>query len=240
MGSFMRQVAGAWFCVSLAAILVAGCGQTPATTAKKSKNKTPANSVAKRPATPPPKVEQDAYASVDAAMAEVEELARTNDEDGSRKLLRIETWLDMQGAQIAPELTAMIKDPSVGLASRLTACRVLARQGPAAIPTLLEAADGEPQQLRRKAIESLGRVKPPSAEVIGKLVLLINDQDYEIRKSALSALARIGPPARQHDPKLVEKLTSMLNNVNEDETVRSLAKDVLKKIDPRRGLMDAH
>jgi hypothetical protein len=30
-----------------------------------------------------------------------------------------------------------------------------------------------------------------------------------------------------------------LNNTNEDETVRSLAKDALKKVDPRKGLQGA-
>ena len=143
----------------------------------------------------------------------------------------------MQGAKIAPELEALITDSSAGLPSRLTACRVLARLGPSALPTLLEAVHGEPLLLRRKAIESLGRVKPPTAEAVNKLVSLLGDSDNEIRKSALEALGHIGQTAKQHDPQLVAKLMAILNNVNEDETVRSMAKDALKKVDPRKGLM---
>ncbi|HEX5105108.1 MAG TPA: HEAT repeat domain-containing protein [Pirellulaceae bacterium] len=217
-------------------LLVAGCGEMPAAASKTPKK---ASAVAVRPLPEPPKVEQDAYASVDAAMADVESVASAPPEEANAKLLKVETWLNMQGARVAPELEARIKDPSVGLATRLTACRVLARLGPISVPTLLEAADGEPNQLRRKAIECLGRVKPTRSEVVAKLVALTHDDDYEIRKGAFRALTSIGPPAKEHDPQLVALLTSILNDVNEDETVRSLAHDALKKIDPRIGLMGA-
>lgn len=226
--------------LTLVAPLSLGCGEVPAAGAKK--KPAPRKAFATPVVAPmaAPKVEQDDYANVEAAMTEVEALAKSSDETTSQKLLKIELWLNMQGAKIAPELEAMIKDPAVGLATRLTACRVLARQGPAAVPTLLEAAAGEPQQLRRKAIECLGRVKPTTAEAVHKLVALIDDPDYEMRKSGLAAIGNVGPPAKEHAPNLVEELTSILNNINEDETVRSLAKDALKKIDPRRGLMNAH
>jgi hypothetical protein len=187
-----------------------------------------------------PQVAADAYPSVDAAMAEVEELGRSDGLDDAQRLRRIEAWLNMQGGKIADDLAAKIKDPSVGLPTRITACRVLTRQGPVAIPTLLEASRGEPRQLRLKAIECLGRVKPTNAEVVSRLVLLLEDDDYDIRKGSLSSLAAIGPAVKEHDATIVEKLIAILNDGNEDETIRSLAKDALKKVDPRRGLMNAH
>jgi HEAT repeat protein len=235
----MRRFAGLWFILFAALVGLSGCG--PVAAAKKPAKKKPATTtVATRPTLQAPKVEQSAYASVAAAMADVERVSTLDDpNEANETLLKVETWLNMQGARIAPELEALIKDTGAGLPSRLTACRVLARLGPVALPTLLEATGGEPPLLRRKAIESLGRVKPPSAEAVTKLVSLLDDEDNEVRRSALGALGHIGQPAKQHEPQLVQKLTSILNDVNEDETVRSMAKDALKKIDPRRGLMGA-
>ena len=225
--------------LTFAASLLIGCG--PAVAAKKpAKKKAATTTVAARPVPQAPRVEQNAYASVDAAMADVESVTGLGPEEANQTLLKVETWLDMQGAKIASDLETKINDPAVGLATRLTACRVLTRFGPVAVPTLLAAADGEPKQLRLKAIECLGRVKPTSAEVVSRLTSLMANEDYEIRKGAFRALAVVGPPAKQHDPQLVEKLTSVLNDVKEDETVRSLAHDALKKIDPRKGLMNAY
>lgn len=232
----MRLLAGLSF--TLAMLAFSGCGPA-ATVQAPTKKKPSTTTVAIRPAPQAPKVEQDAYASVAAAMADVESVVGKDSVEANQILLRVETWLNMQGAAIAPELEALIKDKNAGLRTRLTACRVLTRLGPLSVPTLFGAAEDGEHQLRLKAIECLGRVKPTSAEVVGRLVTLMDHEDYEIRKGAFRALGVIGPPARQHDPQLVEKLTSVLNNVKEDETVRSLAHDALKKIDPRRGLMGA-
>src|SRR6187401_2378453 len=117
----------------LVVLVIAGCGEMPAAAAKKPvKKKAARPAAATRPAPTPPKVAADAYASVDAAMAEVEGVVGSDASEANEKLLKVETWLNMQGAKIAPELEAKIKDPAVGLATRLTACRVLTRQGAAA------------------------------------------------------------------------------------------------------------
>jgi HEAT repeat protein len=213
-------------------VLAAGCGEVPAAkrpTKKKPTRATPV--VDDRPKLP--KVTQAEYASLEAAWADVEKVS--GDPAGGQKLVRIELWLNLQGDRIAPELEAKIKDPAAGLATRLTACRVLARLGPKAMPTLMEATAGEPKQLRLKAIECLGRIEPSSAEIVKKLLALVDDQDFATRKEALEGLADIGPPARQ----AADKLQSILNDANEDETIRSLAKAALKKVDPRTGLMKA-
>lgn len=225
-----------WLIIATAGLLAAGCGEVPGPAAKKSTKKktTPATSVAAAPAMP--EVKADAYPSVDAAMAEVETLSKSGDADTGMRLLKIETWLQMQGEKIAPDLAGKIKNPQTGLATRLTACRVLSRMGPVAAPTLMEAAAGEPKQLRLKAIESLGRVQPSSREILDKLLALVDEDDFDTRKVALGAITNIGPPAKSAVPKLV----SILNDVNEDETIRSLAKSALKKVDPRKGLMGAY
>lgn len=186
---------------------------------------------------PPPKVEQDAYASIDAAMATVEELVKDQDEKTGQELIKVETWLQMQGDKIAPQLAVKIKDASGPLPTRITACRVLMKLGPAAAaPVLLEATASEPRELRVKAIECLGRLKPTSQEIVDKVISLIDDSDYEQRKAALGALASIGKPAGQAK----DRLLAILNNTQEDETIRSLAKNALKAVDPRKGLMNAY
>jgi HEAT repeat protein len=219
----------------MAALLLAalaGCGEMPAQAAKKpSKKKAAAALVDDRPKLPT--VTQSEYASLDAAFDEVETLS--TDPTGGQKLVRIERWLGLQGDQIAGELAAKIKNPSVGLATRLTACRALARLGPVATPTLMEAMDGEPKQLRLKAIECLGRVEPSSDEIVTKLLVLVDDEDFETRKAAINGLKDVGVPA----DRAAEKLQSILNDPKEDETIRSVAKAALKAVDPRTGLMKA-
>jgi hypothetical protein len=234
----MVRSAAAQILLAILPLVLVGCGEMPAA-AKKPATKKPAatTSVAARPAPRVPQVDQSTYISVAAAMAEVERVATLDPAEANETLLRVETWLDLQGTKIGPELETLIKDGQTPLRTRLTACRVLTRHGPVSVPTLLAAADDETQQLRLKAIECLGRVKPTSAEVVGRLVALMDHEDYEIRKGAFRALAVVGPLAQQHDPQLIEKLTGTLNDLQEDETIRSLAHDALKKIDPRKGLM---
>jgi hypothetical protein len=232
----MLRLANCLLLVALAATLLPGC--SPATAQKQpAKKQATTTTVAARPAPRPPQVEQSTYADVAAAMADVESVAGLDADAANKVLLKAEAWLNLQGPRIAPELEALIQDDQAGLRTRLTACRVLTRQGPISVPTLLAAAENSVQQLQLKAIECLGRVKPTSAEVVGRLVKLTSAENYEIRKGALRALAAIGPPAKEHDPQLVELLTTTFNNLSEDETVRSLAHDALKKIDPRKGLM---
>lgn len=224
-----------WFLFGLAAsslaLALAGCGEMPAQASKKPSKKKPAVVVDDRPKLPA--VTQAEYASLDAAFAEVETLS--TDPTGGQKLLRIERWLGLQGDKIAGELAAKIKDPSSGLATRLTSCRALGRLGPVATPTLLEAIDGEPKQLRLKAIECLGRVEPSSDEIVTRLLALVDDQDFETRKTAINGLKDAGAPAQA----AAQKLQSILNDPKEDETIRSVAKAALKAVDPRTGLMKA-
>ncbi len=229
-------------CIAIAAILclAVGCGgQAGGKSAKKASKK----AVTKKPAEtfvpppPPPKVDQNAFASVDEAMAKVEELVKNQDEKTGKELLIVETWLQMQGDKIAPDLAARLKDTSGPLPTRITACRIVMKLGPAAAtPILMEATTSEPPAVRVKAIECLGRLKPSSKQIVEKVISLIDDPDYEQRKAALGALASIGKPAGAAKDRLVV----ILNDTKEDETIRSLAKKALKEVDPRKGLMNAY
>jgi HEAT repeat protein len=203
----------------------------------------PAKKAAKASQPSPAPVKQtvaaDAFASVPAALDQVEQLVASGS-PSSEDLVKIETWLGMQGKKAAPELAAAVKDAKRPLASRITACRVLARLGPAGEATLIETSHGEPRQLRLKATESLGRVEPTDARIVKTLVELLDSDDFDQRKAAFTALANIGPPAAKADAGLVQKLMGVLNDAKEDETIRGLAKTALKRVDPRTGLQKAH
>ncbi|MFN0019265.1 MAG: HEAT repeat domain-containing protein [Pirellulaceae bacterium] len=222
-------------------VFLVGCGGTSASAklAKKTSKKAAPKKVEEPfvPPPPPPKVDQSAFASVDAAMAKVEELVKNQDEKTGKEMLIVETWLQMQGDKIVPELSAKIKDTAGPLPSRITACRVMMKLGPtAATPVLMEATASEPRELRVKAIECLGRLKPTSKEIVEKVIALIDDPDFEQRKAALGALSNIGKPAGGAK----DRLQAILNDGDEDETIRSLAKKALKAVDPRKGLMNAY
>jgi HEAT repeat protein len=213
----------------------AASGKSAKKTSKKAVSKKPAETFI--PPSPPPKVDQNAYANVDAAMSAVEALVKNQDEKTGQELLKVETWLQMQGDKIAPELAAKIKDTAGPLPTRITACRVLMKLGPTSATTaLMEATASEPREMRVKAIECLGRLKPTSQEIVEKVISLIDDPDYEQRKAALAALASIGKPAGQAK----DRLQAILNDTKEDETIRGLAKKALKAVDPRKGLMNAY
>lgn len=230
--------------LALAALsmFLSGCGGQPAARSKATSKKVSAkNTVARKTAEPfvlppsPPKVEQDAFASVDEAMAAVEELVKNPGEKQGQELMKVETWLQMQGTRITPQLAEKIKDQKEPLPTRITACRVLTRLGPAAAtPVLMEATASEPKELRVKAIECLGRIKPTTSDIVDKVIVLVDDPDYEQRKAALGSLASIGKPAAKAKDRLME----ILNDTQEDETIRSLAKKALKEVDPRTGLMN--
>jgi hypothetical protein len=229
------------FLLAMAAVLcLAGCGPAASGKSAKKTSKKPAPKKVEEPFVPPPpppKVDQSAFASVDDAMTKVEELVKNQDEKTGKEMLIVETWLQMQGDKIVPELSAKIKDTAGPLPSRITACRVMMKLGPtAATPVLMEATASEPRELRVKAIECLGRLKPTTKEIVEKVIGLIDDPDFEQRKAALGALANIGKPGGGAK----DRLQAILNDTKEDETIRSLAKKALKAVDPRKGLMNAY
>jgi HEAT repeat protein len=173
------------------------------------------------------------FASVEAAFAEVERLS--NDPNAGPQRMQVERWFHEQGDRIAPELAAKLADAEADAATRMAACRVLARLGPTARPALLAACDGPPGPVRIKAIESLGRLQPADTATIAKLITLVDDDDRDVRRVAIFGLKNVGPPAKEAAP----RLQAILNDVNEEETIRAAAKDALKSVDPRRTLVDS-
>ena len=67
------------------------------------------------------------------------------------------------------------------------------QKGSSAVPALIRALAFKDPQMRLKAAESLGVLKP--AEAVHPLIAALNDQDRAVQKASMKALAAIGSPA---------------------------------------------
>lgn len=213
-------------------IAIAGCGDGPPR--RESVNSVESGVAPAKPqppaqATPARQIE---FASVDAAFAEVERLS--GEPSAGPQRMQVERWFHDQGERIASELAAKLADADAGTASRMAACRVLARLGPTARPALLAASEGPPDPVRIKAIESLARLEPVDAETVAKLITLIDDDDRDVRRAAIAGLKHVGPPAKDASA----RLQAILSDASEEETIRAAAKEALKSVAPRRTLVD--
>lgn len=228
----MRALVGCCLLLGVT-LLLTGCGERPvangSTTNKKSKKISPVKPAAKID------IDPNMYGSLTEALADVKRLAASGEASAGHELLKSETWIVRQGEKNVPQLAERVADNNEDLAVRMTACRVLAKLGPPGRPAVTAATDSPKKELRVKAIESLGRIKPVERASLDKLMALIDDKDYDIRKAALLGIKSTGKEGAAATTKLMEKL----NDTSEDETIRSLAKDALKAVDPRKGLMGA-
>lgn len=220
-------------------LLVAGCGEVPKPSANSGKTKT--KSKAAPPAAPKEEpIDPKAFASYEEALAAIVEATAAQKPTDVNKA---ERWLGSQGEAIASKLSATVKDANGPLAARIAACRILARMGPIATPTLMEITkkDYKPDQLRQNGVQWMGVIKPTSKEIVDKLIEVSNDKsgsketNQKMRLAALQALGKIGPDVKKMRPEYVEQLLSMHNSTTEDDTFRTQAKATLKIIEPRRG-----
>jgi HEAT repeat protein len=225
-----------WLLVVLIAVL-AGCGgrsvattPAPAKKAKKVEKTEPKQLDIK-----PVEVKADEFPSVEAALVELENVLQMPDgEERNRAEIRVQTWLAMQQDKAAGPVAAKAADGQQPIAMRITLCRILGKLGPAGLDTLIElAGKGDSLQLRRKAIETMGGMKPPDKKTIDQLIVLLDDPDTQIKWQTIDALIKIGQPAKAASKKL-----SDLRQNDKDESVRFSAGEALKKVDPRTTFVD--
>jgi HEAT repeat protein len=220
--------------------MTVGCGGSSIaekTTAKKTSSnkqrKSSSPSEPSPPPAPPPKpkivVPQDAYSGVPQALQAYTDALKTQN---AGEADRVEAWLEMNGEQSVKGLAEILKDSSTSPETQVAASRALGRSGPTAAKALMEViATTKVDQVRLKSIESISILKPANPDTIKMLHGLMTHKDSRVRQSAIQGLARIGAPAKD----VVPDLMNVLNNTKENDTVRSAAKDALKKIDPRKG-----
>lgn len=82
----------------------------------------------------------------------------------------------------------------------------LGRIGAAAVPALVQALRGTDLEVRRKAIEVLGRMGDEAAAAVPDLIPLLDDPDPQIRRATARTLGQIGPSAKDAVPALMRTL----------------------------------
>jgi len=224
--------------IACVVVTLIGCGNVPQPA---SENKAPKAKAKEKPAAPKEEpIDPNAFASYDEAMAAI---VKATAEQKPADMNKAERWLGSKGTAIASQLSATAKDSSGPLPARIAACRILARIGPVATPTLMEISkkDTKPDQLRQNGVQWMGVIKPTSKEIVDHLITLSNEttgskeMNQKIRMAALQALLKIGPEVKKLRPDYVETLQNTLNSLTEDDSIRGQAKLTLKSIEPRRG-----
>ena len=152
-----------------------------------------------------------------------------------RRLVRVEQWLGMRGPRSSRSWWRWSKTPAAAGDARhgLPRARAAGRGGDA-------DAHGSDRQ-RDKAGAREGDRIAGTDQAAGQgdhreARSLLDEPDQDARRAALLGLSHIGPPAKSAAPGLVDKLTGLLNNLQEDDTLRTAAHSALKKIDPRTKL----
>ena len=225
---------GRLFCVVIVVLAVSGCGDSrpPATTAdppKKPKRTEPQKLDIK-----PVAVKADEFSSVDAALAELEQVLKLPPgEERNRAEIRVQSWLTMQQEKAAPNVAKRASDPQESLEMRITACRILGKLGPTGTATLVSIAkQGESSQLRRKAIQTLG-LMPANKEAIAELIAMLDEPDTQILGEVIDALKKFGTAAKDAAGKL-----NTLRQGHAEEQIRVASGQALKKVDPRATFVD--
>lgn len=82
----------------------------------------------------------------------------------------------------------------------------LARIGPPAVPSLVQALSHQDPLVRREAAKVLMRMGPDAKDAAPELTRLLDDPDQMVRKYATKALGNIGPDAAVAVPALMLEL----------------------------------
>jgi hypothetical protein len=82
----------------------------------------------------------------------------------------------------------------------------LGRIGAPAVPALIDALRSVDPNVRKKAIEVLGRMGEDAAPAVLSLTALLDDPDITVRKAAARTLGQIGPAAKDAVPSLMRNL----------------------------------
>jgi HEAT repeat protein len=124
------------------------------------------------------------------------------------------------GTEAVPMLTALIEDQDSAVASKAT--YLLSKiPSPEALAGIEKAARSHNKNVRIAAAAGLGNVPAPSNAVLRELLA---DADPGVRKVALQSIQKAGDRALRDD---VQRLAK----ADQEEGIRSLAKEVLKKFE---------
>jgi HEAT repeat protein len=127
---------------------------------------------------------------------------------------------------VAPALIDALKDasPKVRLAAS-TSLVWFKSVDPAVAPRLLALLDdgGIDASIRRSVTMTLGAVKPPSPEVVKRLIAIVDDIRSPIRGAAAYALERVGAPAAEPALPALRRATTDFDPHVRDPALRAIA-----------------
>jgi HEAT repeat protein len=214
-------------------LLLAGCGeiQEPDREAERLAAERVAQEAAKwKPpevaAKPPAQTE---FADIDGAWAVLSEAAAKEDTD---QIEAAKKWLAAQGQPTIERMTAIMNNPLANVTDRLAACVVLGAIGDGARKELLAALSSDLFNVRMRAAQELGKMRPLTKETIAALLKKLDEEkDVRVLVQVVMALGEIGEPAKAAAPKLLA-IRDGPNNY--DDTLRNAAHAAIKKVDPRR------
>jgi hypothetical protein len=176
-------------------------------------------------------VDDKLFADVAAALAALGTAAEKGDGDA---IAKADQWLFQQGDIATRPLAGVLHDENAPLAQRIAVTRTLARlRGTRNV--LIEALATDQSIVRVNIVQALGSIEPTDKEIVAVCMKLAQDgSDASVQRQAIVALGRIGPAAKAE---AVPALQAILNDASASETLRGAARDALKQIDERRGLM---
>lgn len=215
-----------WVGVSVAML---GCGGgEPAAPAPPAKPKKAAKAVDPKPEPRTP-VDPNAFASVPEAIKGYVTAAGSDDQ---KRMALANEWMIAQGPAAVLPLSKVLADETAPAEQRIVAAKVLGRL-PGTKAALLAAIDAKKPEVRVNVVQSLGLVRPVDAEIVAKCIELTGDKDPQIQRYAIASLGKMEAAAKDAVP-LLQRL---LNDRDQNDTIRAEARKSLKAIDPRRGLM---
>ena len=224
-----------------------GCGGAGASSTPESRQKSAKKDGqpgGKRPPTPataldPALVNRDDGPLGDGAFASVEEaidaMRAAADSGQGNRAVRVAQWLSRRGAESLAPLQRLLEDGQAPPTSRIAAVESLKRMGPQAVEGLVRVAESDgATAVRASAIGAVASIQPVAPSTVDRVIQWIDLPDIAIRRAAVIAVGRLGSSAKKCAP----RLQSILNDINEDETLRGEAKRALKSVSPRKTLVD--
>jgi HEAT repeat protein len=234
---FVRRIGPTAVALSAIVLALAGCGgsatPTKQTASPGASAESKSGAAAKqRKSTAEADVPENAYASLDEAVEALTKAAEASDTPG---FIRAETWLVKKGDAAVEPLARILNDQQAEISQRIAVCRTLRRLGPAAKPPLTKALEDPSTQIQLNAIKGLGLLRPTDEDIVRRLDQLVDSGEDRVRLEAILALGNIGAPAKEA---CADKFITILNDMDENETIRDAAKRALQEINPRRSFVD--
>jgi HEAT repeat protein len=174
------------------------------------------------------------FSDIDDAWTVLMEAVGKKDNDQYSAAL---AWLASKGQPVVERMTAIMNDTTAGATQRLGGCIVLGKVGAAARPQIIQAAlSSDLGEVRKRAAEELGQMKPPTRETVDTLVIMLDKEEDElVLRHAIRALGKIGEPAKA----AAAKLAAMLENPDRYDRLTLVdVNSAIKEINPRVGFHD--